>query len=292
MRSSEPVSLAGLLKKGATVSDVYDLVYSLEYLKPSFELGLNGKPLRQLSPGERGIMLLVFYLVVDLSDEPLIIDQPEGNLNNQSLLITWFRDHRGEESTPDHHRHSQSEHCCRLRRGTIIHCEMSGWLAQYPIQYGSSKPNSTSCRSTLEGTRAALDARVVTYHRPTARTGVWSSGHGLDCLELAAQDVLPFGAVFPPSDCFSQSRCGKRIRCSCAALRRARFRSSCVCGATFAGDWAMSRRMIGRRMTTRLSGSGCSLVRVGEGRALWIITEADRSSTTSAARRVLGAQTR
>ena len=39
-----------------------------------------------LSPGERGILLLVFYLVIDRGDEPLIIDQPEGNLNNQSIV--------------------------------------------------------------------------------------------------------------------------------------------------------------------------------------------------------------
>ena len=41
--------------------------------------------LDQLSPGERGTLLLVFYLLIDKSDIPLIIDQPEENLDNQTV---------------------------------------------------------------------------------------------------------------------------------------------------------------------------------------------------------------
>ena len=40
---------------------------------------------RQLSPGERGTLLLVFYLLIDKRDVPLIIDQPEENLDNQTI---------------------------------------------------------------------------------------------------------------------------------------------------------------------------------------------------------------
>ena len=35
-----------------------------------------------LSPGERGTLLLVFYLLIDKGDIPLVMDQPEGNLDN------------------------------------------------------------------------------------------------------------------------------------------------------------------------------------------------------------------
>ncbi len=38
-----------------------------------------------LSPGEKGALLLVFYLLLDKSDVPLILDQPEDNLDNQSI---------------------------------------------------------------------------------------------------------------------------------------------------------------------------------------------------------------
>jgi ABC-type lipoprotein export system ATPase subunit len=38
-----------------------------------------------LSPGERGTLLLVFYLLIEKGDMPLIIDQPEGNLDNYTV---------------------------------------------------------------------------------------------------------------------------------------------------------------------------------------------------------------
>ena len=44
------------------------------------------KDIEQLSPGERGTLLLVFYLLIDRSDTPLIIDQPEENLDNQTVV--------------------------------------------------------------------------------------------------------------------------------------------------------------------------------------------------------------
>ena len=57
----------------------------MQYLQPRFELRWAGKPLDQLSPGERGSLLLVFYLLIDKRDVPLIIDQPEENLDNQTI---------------------------------------------------------------------------------------------------------------------------------------------------------------------------------------------------------------
>ncbi|MGB3794751.1 MAG: hypothetical protein WA957_00410 [Alteraurantiacibacter sp.] len=90
----ESVEIERLLKKGATVERVYDFLFGFEYLRPEYALTLGGSPLRRLSPGQRGILLLVFYLVVDRSNTPLIIDQPEGNLNNQSIyenLVPVFR---------------------------------------------------------------------------------------------------------------------------------------------------------------------------------------------------------
>ncbi len=38
-----------------------------------------------LAPGKRGGLLLVFYLMLDRRDIPLIIDQPEDNLDNKSV---------------------------------------------------------------------------------------------------------------------------------------------------------------------------------------------------------------
>ena len=72
--------------QGVTRRTLSDYLYSLEYLEPAYELRLGGKPFEQLSPGERGLVLLTFYLALDRDDIPLIMDQPEENLDNQSVM--------------------------------------------------------------------------------------------------------------------------------------------------------------------------------------------------------------
>lgn len=79
------VRLEDQLKQGHTPADVINFLYSLDYLKPLFELKWQGKPLDQLSPGERGSLLLIFFLLIDKRDVPLLIDQPEENLDNQTI---------------------------------------------------------------------------------------------------------------------------------------------------------------------------------------------------------------
>ena len=73
------------IRKGKDVCELYDLIFSLDYLKPRYALKMADKELQQLSPGERGTLLLVFYLLVDRDDIPLVIDQPEENLDNQTV---------------------------------------------------------------------------------------------------------------------------------------------------------------------------------------------------------------
>jgi ABC-type enterochelin transport system ATPase subunit len=56
----------------------------------------DGVDIEQLSPGTRGIVLLLLYVSVDQSDDrPLIIDQPEENLDPKSIfdeLVQRFRE--------------------------------------------------------------------------------------------------------------------------------------------------------------------------------------------------------
>lgn len=73
------------LKKGHTKQELYDFIYGMDYVIPFFQLRMNGKPLSSLSPGERGALLLLLYLFIDMDDKPLIIDQPEENLDNESV---------------------------------------------------------------------------------------------------------------------------------------------------------------------------------------------------------------
>jgi hypothetical protein len=82
------------LRKGNEVKDVYDFLFALSYLRPRYSLTYGGQEIGRLSPGERGLLLLVFYLLVDKDDIPLVIDQPEENLDNQTIykiLVTCIK---------------------------------------------------------------------------------------------------------------------------------------------------------------------------------------------------------
>lgn len=71
--------------KNNKVLDFYNYLYGMNYITNKYELISDSKTLDKLSPGERGALLLIFYLLLDMSDIPLIIDQPEDNLDNQSV---------------------------------------------------------------------------------------------------------------------------------------------------------------------------------------------------------------
>ena len=93
-RTKAPLSVDSQVKGGQT-EELYDYLFQLEYLQPVFQLTLDGRRLNELTPGEKGYMLIVFYLFLDRENIPLVIDQPEENLDNQSvfeLMLPCLRD--------------------------------------------------------------------------------------------------------------------------------------------------------------------------------------------------------
>ena len=79
------------MKQAKSPIDFYDYLFGFEYLKPKYDLKVDKKDLSELSPGERGGLLLIFYLMLDRRDIPLIIDQPEDNLDNKSIYEILVR---------------------------------------------------------------------------------------------------------------------------------------------------------------------------------------------------------
>jgi len=66
--------------------ELFDWMYATDHISVSYKILYGGIGLENLSPGTRGIALLVLYLLMDADDRrPLIIDQPEGNLDNASV---------------------------------------------------------------------------------------------------------------------------------------------------------------------------------------------------------------
>ncbi len=64
---------------------LYEYLLSLDFLDISFALKMSDRNITELSAGEKGLLLLVFYLALSKESKPLIIDQPEDNLDNQSV---------------------------------------------------------------------------------------------------------------------------------------------------------------------------------------------------------------
>ena len=85
-QNSRATRIEDQLAKGSSPLDLLNYVYGLDYLSPRYSLTYEGQEIGQLSPGERGLLLLVFYLLVDKDDIPIIVDQPEENLDNQTIF--------------------------------------------------------------------------------------------------------------------------------------------------------------------------------------------------------------
>ena len=62
-------------------------LFSTEHIVLEYGIAYDGVDIRKLSPGTRGIVLLLLYLALDDGDgRPLVIDQPEENLDPKSVF--------------------------------------------------------------------------------------------------------------------------------------------------------------------------------------------------------------
>ena len=71
-------------------------LFSTDHIEITYGLQYEGIDIQQLSPGTLGIVLLLIYLSIDQEDvRPLILDQPEENLDPKSIyddLVERFRE--------------------------------------------------------------------------------------------------------------------------------------------------------------------------------------------------------
>src|SRR3546814_8529254 len=57
-------------------------LFSTDHISVRYEIAYDGVDIRKISPGTRSIVLLLLYLALDdVDDSPLIIAQPEENLD-------------------------------------------------------------------------------------------------------------------------------------------------------------------------------------------------------------------
>ena len=77
--------VSGILRKGMRPEEIYDYLFGLSYLEAQYELRSDGRPISELSPGQKGTILLMFYLLVDQSGRPIALDQPDENLDSHTI---------------------------------------------------------------------------------------------------------------------------------------------------------------------------------------------------------------
>lgn len=167
--SNRPSQIAAQLKKSKnqTVAGLYDLIFSLDYLAPRYTLTIGDKEISQLSPGERGALLLVFYLLVDKDDVPLIIDQPEENLDNQTvfeLLVPYIKQAKERRQVIMVTHNPNLAVVCDAEQ--IISCAIDK-ASRCKVTYLSGAIEAhvinKSVLDVLEGTRPAFNNREAKY---------------------------------------------------------------------------------------------------------------------------------
>ena len=155
------------VKKISDKQQFYNYLYGLEYIGISFKLKLGGRSLTELSPGERGIVLLIFYLALSKNNMPIIIDQPEDNLDNQSvfskLVPCICRAKQKRQVIIVTHNPNIAVACDAEQ---VIFCTMN--KDESNIQYLSGAIENEEIRKhvvdVLEGTMPAFDLRRKKYN--------------------------------------------------------------------------------------------------------------------------------
>lgn len=159
--------LADQVARDSSPEGVFDFLYGLGYLRPRYSLRWEGKDVALLSPGERGSLLLVFYLLVDKGDVPIVIDQPEGNLDNMTIsrsLVACIRRARSRRQIVIVTHNPNLAVLCdadQIVRATID--KANGNAIRYETGSLESPAMAPHVTDVLEGTRPAFGKRDKKY---------------------------------------------------------------------------------------------------------------------------------
>lgn len=166
--SGADVGIVSLLKKGQSADAVYDLIFGLNFLEPRYSLLFQETQIEQLSPGQRGALLLIFYLLVDKGKTPIILDQPEENLDNETvfrlLVPVLSKAKRHRQIIMVTHNPNLAVVCDAEQ---IIHAKFDR-ASDCTIQYESGSIENSEVNevvvTVLEGTKPAFNNRYGKYH--------------------------------------------------------------------------------------------------------------------------------
>jgi ABC-type lipoprotein export system ATPase subunit len=162
------VGIASVLRKDKTSAEVYDLLYGLSFLEPRYSLLFQDAQIEQLSPGQRGALLLIFYLLVDKGRNPIILDQPEENLDNEtvvSLLVPVLSEAKKKRQIIMVTHNPNLAVVCDAEQ--VIYSSFDRKSASKISYFAGAIENpaiNSHVINVLEGTKPAFENRRVKYH--------------------------------------------------------------------------------------------------------------------------------
>lgn len=145
----------------------YDELFGLSYLEVDYQMTMGGKSLTELSPGERGIVLLMFYLALSKSNLPIIIDQPEDNLDNQSVfsrLVPCICEAKKKRQVIIVTHNPNIAIACDAEQIIFSSMDKQGFTINYETGAIEEKCMRNHVIDVLEGTMPAFDLRNSKYH--------------------------------------------------------------------------------------------------------------------------------
>lgn len=166
--NTDVIGITQMLRKDRQASAVYDLLYGLSYLEPRYSLLFQDAQIEQLSPGQRGALLLIFYLLVDKGRNPIILDQPEENLDNEtvvSLLVPVLTEaKRKRQIIMVTHNPNLAVVCDAEQVIYATFDRKDGFRISYLAGSIENPAINGHVVNVLEGTKPAFDNRRIKYH--------------------------------------------------------------------------------------------------------------------------------
>lgn len=158
------------VRSSTTLSMFVAALFDLRWLNLRIGLIGDGLPLAQLSPGQRGLVLALFYLVVDRRTSPLLLDQPEENLDNETIharLVPAMKEAAMRRQT------IIVTHNANLAvvgdADQVVHCRLQDGRFQVTSGSLAEMDMARHVVDVLEGTKAAFENRRTKYEVMNAR---------------------------------------------------------------------------------------------------------------------------
>lgn len=144
------------------------MIFGLGFLEPKYSLLFQETPIEQLSPGQRGALLLIFYLLVDKGKMPIILDQPEENLDNETvyrLLVPVLSEAKKHRQIIMVTHNPNLAVVCDAEQIIHAHFDRSN---NFKITYQAGSIENPTINqmvvTILEGTKPAFNNRSGKYH--------------------------------------------------------------------------------------------------------------------------------